>query len=96
MRFYALRSSAAGCSARARGALLRCALRIQSVRYVVTTGMYGRAVAFVAEAAISCGLMMAVLVFSEHPGVASLHRVAGSRASSPSNITFEAPLSGRA
>jgi aquaporin Z len=65
-----------------------------SVRYAVTTpGMYGAAVAFAAELAISFILMITVLLVTNHERLArytpyfvgSLYAV---------NITFETPLSG--
>ena len=74
--------------------LLRGAPRDSTVRYAVTApGVYGAAVAFAAELAISFILMMTVLLVTNHERLArytpyfvgSLYAV---------NITFETPLSG--
>jgi aquaporin Z len=74
--------------------LLRGALGNGAARYAVTApGVHGSPVAFIAELAISFGLMMTVLLATNHPKLAryapyfvgSLYVV---------NITFETPLSG--
>jgi aquaporin Z len=75
------------------GALLHGALAHPAVRYVVTIGMYGRAAAFVAEVAISCVLMTAVLVFSNMPALNRFTAIAVACLVAL-YITFEAPLSG--
>jgi len=74
-------------------AALRSALAHPTVRYVVTTGTYGRGVAFGAELLISFGLMTAVLVVSNAP---ALNRFTPAVAALlvALYITFEAPLSG--
>jgi aquaporin Z len=73
--------------------VLQGALAHPAVRYVATAGQYGDTVAFVAELAISFGLMSAVLAVTNvparnrlGPAVAALLVAA--------YITFEAPLSG--
>lgn len=73
--------------------LLRGALAHPGVRYVVTTGAYGTAVAFTAEVAITFVLMGTILVLSSVP---ALNRfTAGAVACLVAlYITFEAPLSG--
>jgi aquaporin Z len=73
--------------------VLRGAPGDSAVRYAVTAGVYGRAVAFAAELAISFLLMITVLGLTNHQRLASytpyfvgsLYAV---------NITFETPLSG--
>ncbi len=72
---------------------LRSVLADPAVRFVVTTGAYGDAVAFVAELAISFGLMAAVLAFTNVPG---LNRFTPFVAAAlvALYITVEAPLSG--
>lgn len=73
--------------------LLRGAPGDGAVRYAVTAGVYGSAVAFAAELAISFFLMITVLLVTNHQRLApytpyfvgSLYAV---------NITFETPLSG--
>ncbi len=73
--------------------LLRGAPGDGAVRYAVTAGVYGWAVAFAAELAISFLLMITVLLVTNHQRLApytpyfvgSLYAV---------NITFETPLSG--
>ena len=65
-----------------------------SVNYVVTQpGMAGAAAAFLAELGISLGLMLAVLIVSNRPG---LNRYTGLLAGVlvAAYITFEAPVSG--
>ena len=65
-----------------------------SVNYVATLpGAGGSALALVAEFAISCGLMLVVLVFSNHDRFAKLTGVAAG-ALVCSYIVIEAPLSG--
>lgn len=74
-------------------ALLGDTLAHPAVRYVVTVGMYGGAVAFGAELAISFVLMMTVLVISNRP---ALNRYTAFAAATlvALYITLEAPLSG--
>jgi aquaporin Z len=74
-------------------ALLRGTLAHPAVHYVVTTGAYGPAVAFAAEATISFGLMGTVLVCTNVPGLNRF--TAGAVACLVAiYITFESPLSG--
>jgi len=74
-------------------AVLRGALAHADVRYVVTTGAYGDAVAFAAEAAISFGLMSAVLAVANVP-LRNRFTPAVAATLVALYITFEAPLSG--
>ncbi len=92
--FYVLAQFAGGAAGVALASLLlRATLAHPAVRYVVTAGAYGDGVAFVAEIAISFGLMLAVLIVSNVP---DLNRftpyVAGALVAT--YIAFEAPLSG--
>jgi aquaporin Z len=65
-----------------------------SVNYVATLpGVGGPALALVGEFAISCGLMLVVLVFSNHDRLAKLTGIAAG-ALVCSYIVIEAPLSG--
>jgi aquaporin Z len=74
-------------------ALLGGAVAHPAVRYVVTEGAYGPAVAVAAEIAISFGLMTAVLVLSNVPAWNRFTAFAAA-ALIAAYITFEAPLSG--
>jgi aquaporin Z len=92
--FYALAQFGGGLLGVAlASALLHGALAHPSVRYVATTGMYGPAVAFVAEAAISYALMTAVLVLSNIPALNRFTAIVVACLVAL-YITFEAPLSG--
>ncbi len=92
--FYALAQLVGGLGGVAvAGLLLRGALAHPAVRYVVTTGMHGPTVAFVAEVAISFALMATVLVLSNAPGLNRLTPIAVACVVALA-ITFEAPLSG--
>ena len=74
--------------------LLRAIIAHPSVSYVATVpGPAGAGVAFIAEMAISCGMMSMVLFVTNTPGIA---RYAGLFAGTLVflYITFEAPLSG--
>lgn len=65
-----------------------------SVNFIATTpGMWGTAVAFVAEAAISFALMLTVLAVSNRPALARFTGVAAGLVLAL-DIVFEAPLSG--
>jgi aquaporin Z len=77
----------------AAAALLRDAVAHPAVRYVVTAGAYGAAVAFGAEAAISFGLMLTVLALANVPAW-NRFTAAAAAALVATYITFEAPLSG--
>jgi aquaporin Z len=75
-------------------ALGRMLIADAAVNYAVTvSGMAGRWAAFAAELAISCGLMLVVLLASNRP---ALNRYTGLLAGVliAGYITFEAPLSG--
>ena len=74
--------------------VLRGAPKNDAIRYAVTVpGVYGRAIAFVAELGISCGLMLTILVVTNRGTIAryTSYFVGGLYAI---YITFEAPLSG--
>ncbi len=73
--------------------ILGRALADPPVRYVVTAGAHGSAVAFVAEVAISFALMLAILVLSNAPRWSRFTPVVAA-ALVATYITFEAPLSG--
>jgi aquaporin Z len=76
------------------GGILRGAIADPSVNYIVTTpGMSGIGIAFLAELIISFGMMMMVLLVSNHP---SRGRYTGLFAGAliATYITLEAPLSG--
>ena len=74
--------------------VLRGAPGNEAVRYVVTVpGMYGSAVAFLAEAAISFGLMLTILIVSNR-GMLARYTPYFVGALYAIFITFEAPLSG--
>lgn len=75
-------------------AVLRGAIADPAVNYVATVpGQGGALIAFVAESAISCGLMLAVLVMSNHPRRAHLTGVTAG-VLVWAYIAVEAPLSG--
>lgn len=73
--------------------LLGDALAHPAVRYVATVGAYGTPIAFVAEAAISFGLMSTILALSNAP---TWNRFTAFAAAAlvATYITLEAPLSG--
>jgi aquaporin Z len=76
------------------GGILRGAIADPSVNYIVTTpGVGGVGIAFWAELIISCGMMLMVLLVSNHP---SRGRYTGLCAGAliATYITLEAPLSG--
>ena len=65
-----------------------------SVNYVATVpGASGAGVAALAELSISCGLMLAVLVFSNHPRLAKCTGIAAGTLVC-AYVVFESPLSG--
>jgi aquaporin Z len=74
-------------------ALLPHALAHPAVRYVVTAGAYGPATAFVAELAISFGLMGAVLACASAPAWSRATPLVAA-ALIAAYVTLEAPLSG--
>lgn len=74
--------------------LLGDIVRHPSVRFAATLpGRRGTAVAWAAEAVISCGMMLTVLTLTRTPGTATLAGIAAGILVAL-YITFEAPLSG--
>lgn len=76
------------------GALLRSLVSHPLIHYVVTTpGPGGEAIAFAAEAAMSFGMMLVVLVVSNRPGIARFTGLCAGLLVF-AYIALEAPLSG--
>jgi aquaporin Z len=93
--FYVLAQFAGGAAGMAAvAAILAGPIADPSVRYVATLpGPLGAGAAFAAEAAISCGLMLAVLTLGNAPRVARFTGLAAGTLVAI-YITFEDPLSG--